>query len=243
MSSEDLAKVVASNIGVIKQTIEDAVSSSPLTNHCNLVAVSKTKPVELIEACIEGGQWDFGENYVNELEEKSQSLHEKFPSIRWHFIGQVQSNKIPKICNSPGLYAVHTLESEKHCLAFNKEFVKKNQELNVLVQVNTSKEEQKGGLLADDAVKLAHFIRESCSNLKFLGFMTIGSFDNSHAIPNPDFDELFKVRSQFSLQSGVAEEKIELSMGMSDDYVQAIQQGSTVVRVGSKIFGARIYKN
>ncbi|CAI2325362.1 unnamed protein product [Caenorhabditis sp. 36 PRJEB53466] len=189
----------------------------------------QTKPAELIEACYARGQRHFGENYVQELEEKSASLAEKCPEIRWHFIGQVQSNKIAKICNSPGLWCVETVETEKHAQLFNKEWSKRGSSLlQVFVQVNTSNEENKGGIAVDEAPKLAEFIREKCENLKFAGFMTIGSFGHSHTTgPNPDFDRLFQAREQWAELAGEPSESVELSMGMSDDFVQAIQQGST----------------
>ena len=133
--------------------------------------------------------------------------------------------------------------------------------------MNTSEEEQKGGLLAEDALKLAGYVTENCKHLKMAGFMTIGSFDNryfiswllslffSHQVPNPDFDKLFQVRRRWAAQIGKDENEFvcsavifdylqfqELSMGMSEDFITAIQQGSTRVRVGSKIFGPRLYK-
>lgn len=167
--------------------------------------------------------------------------------IRWHFIGQVQSNKIGKICNSPGLWCVETVETEKHARIFDKEWSKHGANLSplrVLVQVNTSGEDNKGGIEIGEAPKLAEFIRKECQNLKFDGFMTIGSFDNSHASgENPDFEKLFKVRQTWAEQTGESADSVELSMGMSDDFLQAIHQGATSVRVGSKLFGAREYKN
>ncbi|EGT56325.1 hypothetical protein CAEBREN_14457 [Caenorhabditis brenneri] len=240
-------EIVQRNLLNILEAVADAVTSSPASKRCRLVAVSKTKPAELIEACYSKGQRHFGENYVQELEEKSASLATKCPEIRWHFIGQVQSNKIGKICSSPGLWCVETVESEKHAKLFDKEWAKHGATvlpLRVLVQVNTSEEENKGGIQISEAPKLAEFIRKECVNLRFGGFMTIGSFDNSHTSGvNPDFEKLFGVRKQWAEQTGEDIESVELSMGMSDDFIQAIQQGSTSVRVGSKLFGAREYKN
>ncbi|EFO91477.1 hypothetical protein CRE_11760 [Caenorhabditis remanei] len=240
-------EIVQRNLLNILEAISDAVTSSSATQRCRLVAVSKTKPAELIESCYTQGQRHFGENYVQELEEKSAVLAQKCQEIRWHFIGQVQSNKIGKICNSPGIWCVETVETEKHARLFDKEWSKygaTSSPLRVFVQVNTSEEENKGGIRISEAPKLAEFIRKECMNLKFDGFMTIGSFDNSHSSGvNPDFEKLFNVRQQWAEQIGEAAESVELSMGMSDDFLQAIHQGSTSVRVGSKLFGAREYKN
>ncbi|KAK6041040.1 hypothetical protein COOONC_21455 [Cooperia oncophora] len=120
---------------------------------------------------------------------------------------------------------------------------KRQKVLDVLVQVNTSAEDQKGGLSVEDAPDLACYIADSCSSLRFAGFMTIGSFDNSHVVPNPDFDHLYQVREAWAKRSSRSPDEVELSMGMSDDFETAIAQGSTSVRVGSKIFGPRLYKS
>ncbi|KAK6027988.1 pyridoxal phosphate enzyme, YggS family, partial [Ostertagia ostertagi] len=189
----------------------EACNKSALTKRCRLVAVSKTKPAELIAACYEIGQRHFGENY--ELEEKSNALQNQCPEIKWHYIGKIQSNKIGKICSSPSLYCVETIESAKHWLSI------------------------------EDAPDLACYIADHCSSLRFAGFMTIGSFDHSHVVPNPDFDRLYQVREAWAKRVSRSPDEVELSMGMSDDFETAIAQGSTSVRVGSKIFGPRLYKS
>ncbi|ETN81992.1 pyridoxal phosphate enzyme, YggS family [Necator americanus] len=234
--------VVQDNIKVVLDLIRDACAKSQLSKRCSLVAVSKTKPIDLITACYDVGQRHFGENYVQELEEKSLALKDICPEIKWHYIGKVQSNKIGKICASPSLFCVETIESQKHCDMFNKEMEKRQSVLDVFVQVNTSQEDQKGGLSLDNAPDLALYITNNCPNLHFNGFMTIGSFDNSHIVPNPDFDRLYQVREAWAKRASRSPEEVQLSMGMSDDFETAIAQGSTSVRVGSKIFGPRIYK-
>uniref|UniRef100_A0A8R1DR30 Pyridoxal phosphate homeostasis protein n=1 Tax=Caenorhabditis japonica TaxID=281687 RepID=A0A8R1DR30_CAEJA len=240
-------EIVQRNLLNILEAVAEAVAASSATKRCRFVAVGKTKPADLIEACYSQGQRHFGENYVQELEEKSATLAEKCADIRWHFIGQVQSNKIGKICSSPGIWCIETVENEKHARLFDKEWSKHgatSSPLRVLVQVNTSGEENKGGIAVGEAPKLAEFIQTNCQNLKFDGFMTIGSFDHSHTDGrNPDFDNLFRVREQWATMTGEPADSVELSMGMSDDFLQAIQQGATSVRVGSKLFGARVYKN
>lgn len=236
------ATIIQDNIKMVLELIGEACNTSALSKRCRLVAVSKTKPIELITACYAVGQRHFGENYVQELEEKSKALQQLCPDIKWHYIGKIQSNKIPKICSSPSLYCVETIESEKHCDLFNREMEKRESVLDVLVQVNTSEEDQKGGLSIEDAPDLACHIAENCRNLRFAGFMTIGSFLHSHVVPNPDFDRLYQVREVWARKAERAAAEVELSMGMSDDFETAIAQGSTSVRVGSKIFGPRLYK-
>ncbi|KAK5983344.1 Pyridoxal phosphate enzyme YggS family [Trichostrongylus colubriformis] len=219
--------VVQDNVKMILDLIGDACNKSALSKKCRLVAVSKTKPIELIAGCYAVGQRHFGENYVQELEEKSHSLQHQCPEIKWHYIGKIQSNKIGKICSSPSLYCVETIESVKHCDLFNREMEKRQSMLDVLVQVNTSAEDQKGGLSIDDAPDLACYITDNCSSLRFSGFMTIGSFTNSHVVPNPDFDRLYKVRKAWATRVSRSPDEVELSMGMSDDFETAIAQGST----------------
>ncbi|XGW32227.1 hypothetical protein V3C99_010426 [Haemonchus contortus] len=237
------AAIVQENIKMVLDLIGDACNKSVLSKRCRLVAVSKTKSEELIAACYAMGQRHFGENYVQELEEKANALHQQCPEIKWHFIGKIQSNKISKICSLPSLYCVETIESAKHCDMFNREMEKRRSTLDVCVQVNTSAETQKGGLSLKDAPDLACYIADNCSSLRFAGFMTIGSLQNSHLVPNPDFDRLFQVREAWARRVSRSPDEVELSMGMSDDFEVAIAQGSTSVRVGSKIFGPRLLKS
>uniref|UniRef100_A0A0N5ARV0 Pyridoxal phosphate homeostasis protein n=1 Tax=Syphacia muris TaxID=451379 RepID=A0A0N5ARV0_9BILA len=193
-----------------------------------------------IRACYDAGQKSFGENYIQELEEKSLQLSNLCPEIQWHYIGRIQSNKIKKLVKVNNLYCVETLDSEEHAQFFNKEMDHLGKVLNVMIQVNTSKEEQKNGLSSAQAMELASFVRNKCSFLKLCGFMTIGSYETSLSNGfNNEFDELFKLREAFCRKENVSESDLELSMGMSHDFETAIKQGSTVVRVGSSIFGAR----
>ncbi|CAJ0584418.1 unnamed protein product, partial [Mesorhabditis spiculigera] len=231
--------VVQENILHILERVQGAATDTAKTPR--LVAVSKTKPADLIKECYDVGQRHFGENYVQELEEKG-SVFKDLPDIRWHYIGQVQSNKIPKICAVPNLYCVETVDNEKHAQLFEKEMGKRERKLNILIQVNTSGEDQKGGVEPEGVVGLGRFIRENCTHLEIAGFMTIGSIAGSSKTPNPDFDKLVAVRKEFARVFEDPEDQYELSMGMSDDFETAIQQGSTSVRVGSKIFGPRLYK-
>ncbi|XP_065351200.1 pyridoxal phosphate homeostasis protein [Cloeon dipterum] len=211
-----------------------------------LVAVSKTKPNELVIAAYEAGQRHFGENYVQELNQKGNDpeILLKCPDIRWHFIGRLQRNKIPKVINTPNLFMVETVDSARLATALHDAWGKFGKEpLRVMVQVNTSAEEAKGGLIPEEAPDLVSHLLEKCPNLKFAGLMTIGQYgyDLSRG-PNPDFQVLIKCRQNVCQKLGLNMEEVELSMGMSDDFEHAIEVGSTNVRVGSSIFGAREYK-
>ncbi|XP_013414433.1 pyridoxal phosphate homeostasis protein [Lingula anatina] len=213
--------------------------------HPRLVAVSKTKPPDMVLEAYNCGQKHFGENYVQELEQKSRdTVLEKCQDIKWHFIGPLQSKKIPKVIGVPNLFVIETIDTEKLATKLNTAWGKleKSDKLKIFVQVNTSKEENKSGCSPDQCGALVSHIISSCPNLKFGGLMTIGAlgYDLSKG-PNPDFQELIRCRKEICESLGLRLEEIELSMGMSNDFEHAIEVGSTNVRVGSTIFGARTY--
>lgn len=209
-----------------------------------LVAVSKTKPVELIVEAYKEGQRHFGENYVQELVAKASDkrILDNCPDIKWHFIGHLQKNKISKVIAISNLYIVETIHSSRLATSLNENWPKHhpNETLNVYVQVNTSDEDEKNGIAPTEAPSLAKFIIENCPNLKFCGIMTIGKYgyDISQG-PNPDFLLLVKCKDDLCRELELPADQVELSMGMSSDYDHAIELGSTNVRVGTSIFGYR----
>uniref|UniRef100_A0A1B6LK24 Pyridoxal phosphate homeostasis protein n=1 Tax=Graphocephala atropunctata TaxID=36148 RepID=A0A1B6LK24_9HEMI len=214
-----------------------------------LVAVSKTKPKELIFAAYNYGQRHFGENYVQELVDKSNDpeVLEKCKDIKWHFIGNLQSNKIKKIVSVPGIFVVETVDTQKLATLLNNAWSKEEKpdkgKLNVMVQINTSGEEAKNGAEPSEAVPLAKHVVENCPSLHLMGLMTIGKFDHDLTKgPNPDFQVLIRCREDVCQALNKKPEDLELSMGMSNDFEHAIEVGSTSVRVGSSIFGAREFK-
>ncbi|XP_005092694.2 pyridoxal phosphate homeostasis protein [Aplysia californica] len=209
-----------------------------------LVAVSKTKGVDMIVEAYDAGQRHFGENYVVELIDKANDieLQDRCDDIKWHFIGHLQRNKVSKLLDIPNLFVVETIDSERLAKAVNDAWVRqgKQEPLNIMVQVNTSGEENKSGCAVGETAKLVGYIRENCPKLNILGLMTIGAYDyNPMAGPNPDFQALFQIREEVCKAHNIPIDKMELSMGMSSDFEQAIELGSTNVRVGSTIFGAR----
>ncbi|XP_013190154.1 pyridoxal phosphate homeostasis protein [Amyelois transitella] len=214
-----------------------------------LVAVSKIKPASLVIQAYEAGQVHFGENYVNELNEKSNNpeLLEKCKDIKWHFIGHLQTNKINLLLKSPGLFMVQTIHSEKLAENLNKQwakFRKEEEKLKVMVQINTSNEEAKSGVEPSEATSLVEYVLKNCPNLNFQGLMTIGQYDYDISKgPNPDFLCLVKCRQEVCEKLNLDINNVELSMGMSTDFAHAIELGATTVRVGSVIFGARPQKN
>lgn len=211
-----------------------------------LVAVSKTKPVSMIQEAYQQTQRSFGENYVQELVEKSQNpdIQQNCPEIRWHFIGHLQSNKVKKLCETKNLFMVETVDSEKIAKELNKHWKDESQRLKVMVQVNTSQEDSKSGITTENCFDLMEFVLKECPNLELAGLMTIGSFDHDLSKgPNPDFQKLLKCRAEVCKRFSLPVESVELSMGMSGDFEHAIEVGSTNIRVGSTIFGARTYSN
>ncbi|CAH0401597.1 unnamed protein product [Chilo suppressalis] len=213
-----------------------------------LVAVSKIKPVPVIVEAYEAGQRHFGENYVNELADKASDpiILAKCKDIKWHFIGHLQTNKINKLLGSPNLFMVETVDSEKLADNLNKQWLKLRKEeekLKVMVQINTSAEEAKNGIEPAQSTKLVEHVLKSCLNLEFIGLMTIGQYDyDTSKGPNPDFLTLAKCRQEVCDNLKLDINKVELSMGMSSDFENAIELGATTVRVGSNIFGARPQK-
>jgi pyridoxal phosphate enzyme (YggS family) len=225
--------LIQANLRAIQEQI-----CSATTRSVRLVAVSKTKPKEDILVAYEVGQRHFGENYVQELVEKSQQLPK---DIQWHFIGSIQSNKIKQLCSIPNLFVVETIDSQKKAAAFEKACTERPSPLQIFMQVNTSGEESKSGIIPNEAVAFARFIQSECPHLHLAGLMTIGSPEASQQAVNPDFELLVQLKAQIEKETGY--QSLELSMGMSDDFLLAIKQGSTNVRVGSSIFGARYYPN
>lgn len=236
-SNEATSNSIANSLaGVLRQAREASqrVGSSVPPR---LVAVSKTKPVTDLQAAYDAGQRCFGENYVQEIIEKSPELPN---DIQWHFIGHLQSNKVKALLEGvPSLSCLETLDSQKLANKLNSmvETIGRDP-LKVFVQVNTSGEESKYGVEpGEECISLCRHIVGSCPFLRLGGLMTIGQPDYSSRPEN--FDTLKKCRKEVATALGQDEHAMELSMGMSGDYVQAIEMGSTNIRVGSTIFGRR----
>uniref|UniRef100_W8BT16 Pyridoxal phosphate homeostasis protein n=1 Tax=Ceratitis capitata TaxID=7213 RepID=W8BT16_CERCA len=194
-----------------------------------LVAVSKTKPVEMIIEAYTTGQRHFGENYVKELVEKAQhpDILQQCQDIKWHFIGHLQNNKINKILKLPNLYMIQTVDSEKLAIGLNTAWEKvqtdQKQLLSVLIQVNTSGEEAKNGVHPNEAPALYKYIKENLKYLKLEGVMTIGAFGFDYSTgPNPDFVSLMKVQRQICEENNIESDAVQVSMGMSDDFENAV---------------------
>lgn len=196
-----------------------------------LIAVSKTKPVNDIREAYQAGQRQFGENYVQELATKAQQLTD-LAQIRWHFIGPIQSNKTRDIA----IYAdvVHSIDRLKIAERLSAQRPAGKAPLQVLLQVNISREDSKSGILPEDLLPLARQIH-SLPNIQLIGLMAIPA-----PAVNGDNQQAFAAMQQLSttLQAEFPQAD-QLSMGMSDDWQQAVLFGATMIRLGSAIFGAR----
>ncbi|KAJ4808065.1 Proline synthase co-transcribed bacterial-like protein [Rhynchospora pubera] len=228
------AAAVTALRAVLRRAHQAAERSGRRPEAVRVVAVGKTKPVSLIRQLYDAGHRCFGENYVQEIVEKAPQL----PSdIEWHYIGHLQSNKAKSLLASvPNLDMVQSVDNEKVSSCWFG-----TQASEVLVQVNTSGEESKSGINPSNCVELAKHVKHSCPNLIFSGLMTIGMRDYSSKPEN--FLALSKCREEVSKALDLPQEQFELSMGMSGDFEQAIEMGSTNVRIGSIIFGPREYPN
>jgi pyridoxal phosphate enzyme (YggS family) len=198
-----------------------------------LVAVSKTHPTAAIRKAYAAGQRLFGENYAQELRDKAVELSD-LPDIEWHFIGHLQRNKVKYVAPSAGL--VETIDSFRLAQELEAQARKAGRVLDCLVQVNVGKEKTKSGCEPEQADKLMGEI-ESLPNLRLIGLMTIPPFDLEAEQTRVYFQSLRALRDSLGGPSRLP----HLSMGMSHDFEAAIEEGATLVRVGTAIFGPRDY--
>jgi pyridoxal phosphate enzyme (YggS family) len=202
-----------------------------LNAKATLVAVSKTKPAEDIQALYDLGQRDFGENYVQELIDKETRLPK---DIHWHFIGHLQSNKVKFI--APFVYLIHGVDSLSLLKEINKQAAKNNRTIDCLLQIYIAKEETKFGLDEKELDELLHQLTLApLNNISIAGLMGMASFSKDTNLIRTEFNHLRKLSAKIKTRSPI------ISMGMSSDYNIAIEEGSTMVRIGSLLFGERNY--
>lgn len=200
-----------------------------------LIAVSKTKPVEMLQEVYDCGCRDFGENKVQEIMDK----YEKLPSdIRWHMIGHLQTNKVKYIVDK--VYMIHSVDSIKLAKEISKEALKKNVTVKVLLEVNVAKEETKFGLLTEEVFDFYNEVVD-LPGLKVCGLMTIAPYVENSEENRQYFVNLKQLMVDIAAENTDNISVGELSMGMTGDYEVAIEEGATFVRVGTGIFGERNY--
>ena len=219
--------MINENLTTIKQSIP---------SHVTLVAVSKTKPNELIEEAYSSGQRIFGENKAQELKNKAEVLPK---DIEWHFIGHLQSNKVKYI--APYASLIHSIDSLKLLTEVNKQAQKNDRIIDCLLQFHIAMEESKFGLSLEEVQELLTSNEfSSLKNINIVGVMGMASFINNEEQVRNEFASLKHIFNQLNNGFFQRSETFKtISMGMSGDYKLAIEEGSTMVRVGSAIFGIR----
>jgi len=209
------------------------------SHRVTLVAVSKTKSVEEIKEVYDLGQKDFGENYVQELTEKQSELPK---DIRWHFIGHLQGNKVKQI--APFVHLIQSVDSLKLLQEINKQAKKFNRVIDCLLQVHIAQEETKFGFDERELTQILATISDSpLANIHVAGLMGMASFTDDMNKVKIEFRYLKRLFEQYEKWTIDNCQFAILSMGMSGDYQIAIEEGSTMVRIGSLIFGAREARN
>ena len=221
--------MIKENLEKIRATLPESVA---------LVAVSKTKPVSDIQEAYDAGQRVFGENHALEMRDKYEALPK---DIQWHFIGHLQTNKFKYIISFVTL--IHSIDSANLLEAVNKESAKHDRVVDCLLQFHIAQEETKFGLDMDEARQLLDSETfKAMQNVRICGVMGMATFTDDEAEVRMEFKHLKEIFDTLKAEYFANQPQFrEISMGMSDDYPIAIEEGATMVRVGSKIFGARNY--
>lgn len=228
--------MISENLSLVRENIKKACSKANRNEkEVTLIAVSKTKPVEMLEEAYREGCRDFGENKVQEIMDK----YEKMPGdIRWHMIGHLQRNKVKYLIGK--VYLIHSVDSLRLAEEISKEACKQNVTVNILIEVNVAGEESKFGTTNEEAVELVKSIA-GLPGISVKGLMTIAPYVDC---PEENRQYFVKLRQ---LSVDIMNKNIDnismdiLSMGMTGDYQVAIEEGATYVRVGTGIFGERNY--
>ena len=228
--------MVAENLIQVQKNIEEAckkVNRDP--NEVTLIAVSKTKPVEMLKEAYEAGARVFGENKVQEIVDK----YDQMPSdVKWHLIGHLQRNKVKYIVDKVAM--IHSVDSLRLAETIEKEAEKKNVVVPILIEVNVAEEESKFGLKPEEVLSFIEQIADF-SHIQIKGLMTIAPYVENAEENREIFRELKKLSVDIAAKNINNVTMSVLSMGMTGDYMVAVQEGATMVRVGTGIFGARNY--
>ncbi|MBQ0043176.1 MAG: YggS family pyridoxal phosphate-dependent enzyme [Lachnospiraceae bacterium] len=242
--------MISENIKDVHQKINDAAKKAGRNSaDITLCAVSKTKPLSDILECMRCGENVFGENYVQEIVAKCEELEQLNQSengkdsvdvsgISIHMIGHLQTNKVKYIIDKVDM--IHSVDSIKLALEIEKQAVKKNLEMDVLLEVNIADEESKWGFGADEVRAAIEEIKNTCPHVKIRGFMTSAPYTEDPETNRIHFRNLKGLFDELKKENPLLD---TLSMGMTGDYQVAVEEGATIVRVGTGIFGARDYSH
>lgn len=230
--------MISENINTIKSSIiETLVKSNRDTNSAELIAVSKTKPVEMLNEAYQAGMRDFGENKVQEILAKYDELPK---DIRWHMIGHLQTNKVKYIADK--VYMIHSVDSVKLAKEIDKQAKRVNRIIPILIEINIGNEESKYGI---KPCECEAFIREinSLPNICISGLMCVAPFTENAEQNRVYFRQMKQLSVDITSKNIDNTNMSVLSMGMSGDYLIALEEGATYVRVGTSVFGERYYNN
>lgn len=228
--------MIRENLALVQENIKKACEKAGRdSSEVTLIAVSKTKPVFMLSEAYEAGVREFGENKVQELTEKLEELPR---DIHWHMIGHLQRNKVKYLIGKTAL--IHSVDSMRLAEEISQQAVKHQVTVDILVEVNIAKEETKFGITCEDTITLVSNIA-ALPRIRIRGLMTIAPF-----VSNPEENRIY-FRQMKELSVDIMKKNIDnvdmgvLSMGMTGDYTVAIEEGATMVRVGTGIFGERQY--
>ena len=226
--------MIKENLETVKKNMSSAMERSGRSkDEVTLIAVSKTKPAEMIKEAYDLGVRDFGENRVQEITEKYPILPD---DIRWHLIGHLQTNKVKYIIDKVAM--IHSVDSLKLAEEISRQAVKKNVVMDILVEVNVAEEESKFGTTCDDAIALVTDISR-LDGIRIRGYMTVAPFVSDPEENRGVFRRLRQLLVDTKAKNIDNVNMDCLSMGMSGDYTVAIEEGATFIRVGTNIFGGR----
>ena len=228
--------MLADNLREVEAKIEAACKrANRKREDVTLIAVSKTKPISMLEEIYNEGIRDFGENKVQELTEKHENM---IKDIRWHMIGHLQRNKVKYIVDKVAL--IHSVDSVRLAQAIEQEASKKDVVVDILIEVNVAEEDSKFGLKVDEVIAMVEEI-SAFPHLRIKGLMTIAPYVEDPEENRSVFARLRKLSVDIN-EKNIDNVNVEiLSMGMTNDYEVAIEEGATMVRVGTGIFGERNY--
>jgi hypothetical protein len=225
---------IATNLNQVQGRIVAAAQSAGREPHSvRLVAVSKTRPADDVLQAYRAGQVVFGENYVQELVEKAAEISEP---VEWHFIGHLQSNKVRQIAG--GVTMIHSVDRLSLAVEIDRQWGRQGRICDILIQVNISGESSKSGTSEDEALQLVRAVAH-LPHVRIRGLMTMPPFFDDPEAARPFFAALRRLAQKVDSAGIAGVSTAELSMGMSGDFEAAIQEGATLVRVGTSIFGAR----
>ena len=223
---------IASNLAEVRGRIDAACARAGREpGEVALIGVTKRHPAATVEAAVDAGIVDVGENYVQELVEKHEAVAEP---VRWHFIGHLQRNKVRQI--APFVHMIHGVDSERLAVEIGRQALALGRTIPVLLQVNTSGEESKHGAAPPDAVALGRAIA-TIEGIDLVGMMTLAAYLDDPEGTRPMFRMLRDLRDEISAATG--RPLPHLSMGMTGDFEVAIEEGATFVRIGTALFGER----